>query len=84
MRFVWVHADSFLRCVASPFHSFVTTTERAQAVSAAYVMIADFHRTRQVKSRLRVGGGDLLVHACTCNLPVMTHSLWQPLHCPTI
>ena len=25
MGFVWVHADSFLRCVASPFHSFVTT-----------------------------------------------------------
>ena len=24
MGFVWVHADSFLRCVASPFHSFVT------------------------------------------------------------
>ena len=23
--FVWVHADSFLHCVASPFHSFVTT-----------------------------------------------------------
>ena len=27
MGFVWVHADSFLRCVASPFHSFVTTLE---------------------------------------------------------
>ena len=26
MGFVWVHADSLLRCVASPFHSFVTTT----------------------------------------------------------
>ena len=25
MGFVWVHADSFLRCVASPLHSFVTT-----------------------------------------------------------
>ena len=25
MGFVWVHADSFLHCVASPFHSFVTT-----------------------------------------------------------
>ena len=25
MGFVWVHADSFLLCVASPFHSFVTT-----------------------------------------------------------
>ena len=25
MGFVWVHADSFLRCVASPCHSFVTT-----------------------------------------------------------
>ena len=25
MGFVWVHADSFLPCVASPFHSFVTT-----------------------------------------------------------
>ena len=25
MGFVWVHADSFLGCVASPFHSFVTT-----------------------------------------------------------
>ena len=24
MGFVWVHADSFLCCVASPFHSFVT------------------------------------------------------------
>ena len=24
--FVWVHADSFLQSVASPFHSFVTTT----------------------------------------------------------
>ena len=24
MEFVWVHADSFLRRVASPFHSFVT------------------------------------------------------------
>ena len=24
--FVWVHADSFLRCVTSPFHSFVTTS----------------------------------------------------------
>ena len=24
MGSVWVHADSFLRCVASPFHSFVT------------------------------------------------------------
>ena len=22
---MWVHADSFLRCVASPFHCFVTT-----------------------------------------------------------
>ena len=26
--FVWVHADSFLRCVSSPFHSFVTTYGR--------------------------------------------------------
>ena len=25
MGFVWVHADSFLCCVASPFHSFATT-----------------------------------------------------------
>ena len=25
MGFVWEHADSFLRCVASPFHSFVNT-----------------------------------------------------------
>ena len=25
MGFMWVHADSFLRCVASPFHSFVAT-----------------------------------------------------------
>ena len=25
MGFVWEHADSFLHCVASPFHSFVTT-----------------------------------------------------------
>ena len=25
MGFVWVHADSFLRCVASPFHYFVTS-----------------------------------------------------------
>ena len=25
MGFVWVHADAFLRCVASPFHYFVTT-----------------------------------------------------------
>ena len=25
MGFVWVHAESILRCVASPFHSFVTT-----------------------------------------------------------
>ena len=24
MGFVWVHADSFLHSVASPFHSFVT------------------------------------------------------------
>ena len=24
MGFVWEHADSFLHCVASPFHSFVT------------------------------------------------------------
>ena len=24
MGVVWVHADSFLHCVASPFHSFVT------------------------------------------------------------
>ena len=29
MGFVWVHADSFLRCVASPFHSFVTTYDLA-------------------------------------------------------
>ena len=28
MGFVWVHADSFLRCVASPFHSFVTTLDK--------------------------------------------------------
>ena len=26
-RFVWVHADSFLSCVASPFQSFVTTKD---------------------------------------------------------
>ena len=26
MGFVWEHADSFLHCVASPFHSFVTTS----------------------------------------------------------
>ena len=26
MGFVWVHADSFLRWLASPFHSFVTTS----------------------------------------------------------
>ena len=25
MGFVWEHADSFLHCVTSPFHSFVTT-----------------------------------------------------------
>ena len=25
--FVWEHADSFLHCVASPFHSFVTTKQ---------------------------------------------------------
>ena len=25
MGFVWVHVESFLHCVASPFHSFVTT-----------------------------------------------------------
>ena len=25
MGFVWEHSDSFLHCVASPFHSFVTT-----------------------------------------------------------
>ena len=29
MGFVWVHAYSFHRCVASPFHSFVTTTGQA-------------------------------------------------------
>ena len=28
MGFVWEHADSFLRSVDSPFHSFVTTLER--------------------------------------------------------
>ena len=27
---VWVHADSFLRCVASPFHSFVTANETSE------------------------------------------------------
>ena len=27
MGFVWEHADSFLRCVASPFHSFVTSIQ---------------------------------------------------------
>ena len=26
MGSVWMHADSFLRCVAPPFHSFVTTS----------------------------------------------------------
>ena len=40
MGFVWVHADSFLRCVAFPFHSFVTTyvnlktTENELAIAA--------------------------------------------------
>ena len=32
MRFVWEHADSFLHCVASPFHSFVTTTGSGFAI----------------------------------------------------
>ena len=27
MGFVWVHVESFLHSVASPFHSFVTTNE---------------------------------------------------------
>ena len=31
MEFVWEHADSFLHCVASPFHSFVTTCEARTA-----------------------------------------------------
>ena len=26
MGFVWLHADAFLHCVASPFHNFVTTS----------------------------------------------------------
>ena len=29
MGFVWVTAFSFFRCVASPFHSFVTTYQQA-------------------------------------------------------
>ena len=32
MGFVWVHADSFLRCVSSPFHSFVTTSWRSRHI----------------------------------------------------
>ena len=35
--FVWEHADSFLHCVASPFHSFVTTknSERPKQMACA-------------------------------------------------
>ena len=29
MGFVWVHAESFLHSVASPFHSFLTTLQKA-------------------------------------------------------
>ena len=32
---VWVHADSFLRCVASHFHSFVTTCSVHQSTTDA-------------------------------------------------
>ena len=36
MGFVWEHADSFLHCVASPFHSFVTKySERCQRLVLA-------------------------------------------------
>ena len=33
MGFVWVHVESFLHSVASPFHSFVTTSPEANSAA---------------------------------------------------
>ena len=36
MRFVWVHADSFLHSVASPFSSFVSRNRGLASTSTVY------------------------------------------------
>ena len=56
MGFVWVNACSFFHCVASPFHSFVTTLGNAIAmVLAASAMIASAEAPTSVSLELQRG-----------------------------
>ena len=53
MGFVWVHADSFLHSVASPFHSFVFSTElEVQHMHGAHSQTCDFAVCLQVTTEL--------------------------------
>ena len=49
MGFLWVTGFSFFHCVASPFHSFVTTLCRADA----YVRLRGFNRVSHTRARDR-------------------------------
>ena len=53
MGFVWVNADSFFHCVASPFHSFANYKNGAQGAYGAHVPVTGWEcawcRGQQVK-----------------------------------
>ena len=43
MGFVWVHADSFFHCVASPFQSFVTNDDANTSEAALKFLLTRIH-----------------------------------------
>ena len=52
MGFVWVNASSFFHCVASPFHSFVTTTHRHywRATRSPSIVAPNAHMSKHIKT----------------------------------
>ena len=66
--FVWVHADSFLRCVASPFHSFVTTYDCV--VNAAILKAQRLFLPRRRRCSPRLLLSQSLHMSALCTWPV--------------
>ena len=70
MGFVWEHADSFLHCVASPFHSFVTTC-------FASCVLAGRHAGAGAEAAQRAGGAQVFPAASALLLNTATGCWWR-------